>query len=47
MFQDFGTNCVSRVRKVPEFILCIFKDELKTASAAPIAQDIVKRSWCN
>ncbi len=30
-----------------EDILCIFKDELKTASAAPIAQDIVKRIWCN
>jgi len=29
-----------------EDVLCIFKDELKTASAVPIARDIVKHSWC-
>ena len=29
-----------------EDVSCIFKDELKTASAVPIMRDIVKRSWC-
>lgn len=29
-----------------EDMLCIFKYELKTPSAVPSAQDIVKRSWC-
>jgi hypothetical protein len=29
-----------------EDLLCIFKDELKTASAMPIAADISNRSWC-
>jgi hypothetical protein len=33
--------------KATDTLACIFKDELKTASAAPTAQDIVKRSWCN
>jgi hypothetical protein len=30
-----------------EDILCIFKDELKTAAGMPMAEDIVKRSWCS
>jgi len=30
-----------------EDVLCIFKDELKTASAVPGARDVIKRSWCN
>ena len=30
-----------------EDILCIFKDELKTASAMLMAYDIVKHSWCS
>ena len=30
-----------------EDILCIFKDELKTASAMLMADDMVKHSWCS
>jgi len=30
-----------------EDVLCIFKDELKTASAMLMADDIVKHSWCS
>jgi hypothetical protein len=30
-----------------EDVLCIFKDELKTAASRPIVRDIMKRSWCN
>lgn len=29
-----------------EDVLCLFNDELKTASSMPIARDIVKHSWC-
>lgn len=30
-----------------EDILCIFKDELKTISAMPMAEDIGKHGWCS
>ena len=30
-----------------EDLLCIFKNELKTAGAKLITGDVVKRSWCN
>ena len=29
-----------------EDVLCIFKDKLKASAATPIAEDLVRRSWC-